>query len=123
MMEYKTAEPAGQYDQVDRSSAIPKAVRSLKLHLTPSQKKRMWMQMMLIFASAIFDVFGLASILPIVRLAGEPAVIHNYASLEWVYQHLHFSSDKSFLLFMILGVLLFFIAKSAFGVFVNYLQV
>lgn len=93
------------------------------MHLSPQQKKRMWVQMGLIFISAILDVFGLASILPIVRLAGEPAVIHQQPALEWLYVNLHFSSEKGFLLFLMISVLVFFVLKSAFGIFVNWLQV
>lgn len=110
-------------DPVDRSGALPKAIKSLNLHLNAAQKKRMGIQMVLIFISAVLDVFGLASILPIVRLAGEPAVIHTQPVLEWLYINLHFSTDKGFLLFLIIGVLVFFVLKSAFGIFVNWLQV
>ena len=109
-------------DSTDRSGALPKAVKSLQRHLTPVQKKRMMLQMVLIFLSAIFDVFGLASILPIVKLAGSPDTIHHQKILQWLYSILHFTSDKNFLLFLMIGVLVFFIIKSLFGVFVNYLQ-
>ncbi len=123
MIEFKTAEKkADKEDPIDRSGALPKAIKSLKLHLSPQQKKRMWMQMALIFVSAILDVFGLASILPIVRLAGDPAAIHKQPVLEWFFVNLHFATEKGFLLFLMIGILVFFVLKSAFGIFVNYLQ-
>lgn len=78
--------------------------------------------LVLILFSAIFDVFGLASILPLVKLASEPQAIHHYPALQWIYDSFGFTSDKNFLLFLVTGVLLFFIVKSAFGFFVNYLQ-
>jgi ABC-type multidrug transport system fused ATPase/permease subunit len=78
--------------------------------------------LVLILISAIFDVFGLASILPLVKLAGEPEVLHTYPPLEYLYNLLDFSSDRNFMLFLIISVLIFFIAKSVFGFFVNYLQ-
>lgn len=109
-------------DHIDRSNALPKAVKSLNKHLTPSQKKRMMVQMVLIFVSAVFDVFGLASILPIVKLSGTPEAIHQIKVLEWLFVNLHFASDKNFLLFLMLSVLGFFIVKSLFGILVNYLQ-
>ncbi len=124
MIDFKKAENKKDTDDpVDRSGALPKAIKSLNLHLNAAQKKRMGIQMVLIFISAVLDVFGLASILPIVRLAGEPAVIHKQPVLEWLYINLHFSTDKGFLLFLIIGVLVFFVLKSAFGIFVNWLQV
>jgi ATP-binding cassette, subfamily B, bacterial PglK len=124
MTEFKTANrKQDPQDTIDRSGALPKAIKSLRLHLNSQQKKRMWVQMVLIFISAILDVFGLASILPIVRLAGEPAVIHKQPVLEWLYVNMHFSSEKNFLLFLMISVLVFFVLKSAFGIFVNWLQV
>lgn len=78
--------------------------------------------LVLILFSAIFDVFGLASILPLVKLAGDPKALHSYAALQWMYDTGGFSSDKNFMLFLVLGILLFFILKSVFGFFVNYLQ-
>ena len=109
-------------DSTDRNDALPKAIKSLSRNLSPVQKKKMMVQFVLIFLSAIFDVFGLASILPIVKLAGSPETIHHQQILQWIYSTLHFNSDKRFLLFLIMGVLVFFILKSLFGVFVNYLQ-
>jgi ABC-type multidrug transport system fused ATPase/permease subunit len=124
MIEFKSAEnKVSGEDATDRSGALPKAIKSLGLHLSAAQKKRMYAQMVLIFISAILDVFGLASILPIVKLAGEPAVIHKQPVLEWLYVHLNFSTEKGFLLFLMIGVLVFFVLKSAFGIFVNWLQV
>lgn len=78
--------------------------------------------LVLILLSAIFDVFGLASILPLVKLAGDPKALHGYAALQWLYDAGGFSSDKNFMLFLVLVILLFFILKSVFGFFVNYLQ-
>ena len=80
------------------------------------------MMVVLIFFSAVLDVFGLASILPIVKLAGNPASLHDIRALEWLYVNLGFTDDKKFLLLVIMLVLAFFIFKSLFGYFVNYLQ-
>lgn len=102
--------------------ALRLAVKSLQMHLSESQKRKMYLLMVLIFVSAVFDVFGLASILPLVKLATEPEIIHTNSYLNALYNGLHFETDKSFLLFMILSVLAFFIFKSAFGIFVNYLE-
>lgn len=102
--------------------ALGLAVKSLRMHLSEAQKRKMYLLMVLIFLSALLDVFGLASILPLVKLATEPEIIHTNEYLNAIYTGLQFETDKSFLLFMILSVLGFFIAKSAFGIFVNYLE-
>ena len=82
----------------------------------------MIIQVVLIFFSAVFDVFGLASILPLIKLGGNPAELHQHRILELLYTNLHFTSDRNFLLFAILGVLIFFVLKSFFGILVNYFQ-
>lgn len=102
--------------------ALGLAVKSLRMHLSEAQKRKMYLLMVLIFLSALLDVFGLAAILPLVRLATEPEIIHSNEYLNAIYNGLHFETDKSFLLFMILSVLGFFIVKSIYGIFVNYLE-
>lgn len=108
--------------QPGSSDAIRIAYRSLRLHLNPNQHKKVLLLVVLIFTSALLDVFGLAAILPLIRLATTPDAIHSNPYMSQLYQFLNFTDDKSFLLFIILSVLLFFIAKSIFGLFVNYLE-
>lgn len=102
--------------------AVGLAIKSLRMHLDETQKRKMMLLIILIFLSAMMDVFGLASILPLVKLATEPEVIHSNEYLNAIYTGMNFQSEKSFLLFMILGVLGFFVVKIVFGIFVNYLE-
>lgn len=107
---------------IDRSNALSKAIKSLKIHLTSSQKKKMVGLSFLIFISAVFDVFGLASILPLVKLATEPHLIFKNEILSKIYYIGGFQNEKSFLLFVIISVFIFFLFKTLFGLLVNYLQ-
>ncbi len=102
--------------------ALRIVINSLRMHLDASQHRRTFLIIILTFLSAVMDVFGLASILPLIKLTTTPSAIHTNPYLSYIYEQLHFSSDKSFLLFTILFVLAFFIGKSIFGIFVNYLQ-
>lgn len=111
-----------EHVEMDRSDALREAVRSLGTHLNRLQKRKMGILMVLIFLSALVDVFGIASILPLVKLAEAPEIIHSYRYLDAFYNYMGFTSDKSFLLFCILSLLVFFILKSAFGLFVTYVQ-
>ena len=108
--------------EIDRSSALSKALNSLKVHLSTTQKKQMAGLSFLIFISALFDVFGLASILPLVKLATEPNLIFKSDVLNYLYHAGNFSTEKNFLLFIICFVFVFFLFKTIFGLFVNYLQ-
>lgn len=76
----------------------------------------------LILVSACMDVFGLASILPLIKLATEQGLILSNPYTHALYQYLHFHSEKSFLFFLIMTVLGFFLFKSIFGLLVNYMQ-
>lgn len=109
-------------DNIDRSSALSKAIKSLGENLSASQKRKMAGMSVLIFLSALCDVFGLASILPLVKLASDPLLLHKNKYLEYLFQSFQFNNEKNFLLFMILSVFGFFVVKSVFGLFVNYLQ-
>ena len=77
---------------------------------------------LLIFLSAVLDVFGLASVLPLVKMATEPQVIHTNKYFSIVYDNLHFTSDKNFMVFFIVVILLFQFFKTGFGIFVNYIE-
>ena len=109
-------------EESKNQDSVWKAIKSLSIHLTIAHKRKMMGLGVLIFCSAVLDVFGLASILPLIKLAGDPAALHQNRFLEWIFVNFHFSSDKQFLLVMILSVLIFFMFKSVFGYFVNYLQ-
>lgn len=102
--------------------AFPLVIKSFKMHLDGPMRKKAAILIVLIFSSAILDVFGIASILPLIKLATDTSVIHSNEYLSAIYNYLHFESEKSFLLFMILSVLGFFIVKSVYGIFVNYLE-
>ena len=71
-------------ENIDRSSAVSKAIKSLKENLTASQKRKMAGMSVLIFLSALCDVFGLASILPLVKLASNPMSLHKNKYLEYL---------------------------------------
>jgi len=97
-------------------------INSFKMHLDGPMRKKAAILIVLIFSSAILDVFGIASILPLIKLATDTTIIHSNEYLNAIYNYFHFESEKQFLLVMILSVLSFFILKSVYGVFVNYLE-
>jgi len=104
------------------SQAFRQTYQSLKDHLSSSQKKKLKWIALLIFLSAVLDVFGLASVLPLVKMATEPQVIHTNKYFSIVYDNLHFTSDKNFMVFFIVVILLFQFFKTGFGIFVNYIE-
>jgi ABC-type multidrug transport system fused ATPase/permease subunit len=107
----------------NRGASIRNSIRSIKEHLSSSQKKKLLWLSALIFISALLDVFGLASILPVITAATKPSLIHSNPFLQPIFEALNFQSENNFLLFLILALLVFFVLKSAFGLFVTYVQV
>lgn len=104
------------------SSIWRNTLYSMRIHLSAAHKKKFGGIAVLILFSSILDVIGLASVLPLVKAGTSPEVIHTNKYLSWVYEQFNFSSDKSFLLFLVLAVLVFQVARSAFGLFVNYIE-
>lgn len=104
-------------------STLRKAISSLNGQLNSGHRRKMLALMIMIFISAILDVFGLAAILPLIQIATNAGPNnHRNKYLQDVFDFFHFQNDKSFLLFLILSVFVFFVIKTVFGFFVNYLQ-
>ncbi|HNR18608.1 MAG TPA: ABC transporter ATP-binding protein [Bacteroidia bacterium] len=97
-------------------------VKCIKEQLSPAHKKKLWWMSILILVSSVLDVFGLASVLPLIKAGSDTSTIHTDKYLKMTYDFFGFSTDKQFLLFLVLAVLVFQIVKSAFGLFVNYIQ-
>lgn len=106
----------------NRGANIRDSIRSMKDYLSPVHKKKLIWLCVLIFLSAVLDVFGLASILPVISAATKPALIHTNKILHYLFERLGFQSENNFLLFLIVVLLIFFVAKSAFGLFVTWSQ-
>lgn len=59
-------------------------------------------------AMALFEVVGIASIMPFIAVLADPDAIHKHAKLAWLYTYLQFQNEHHFLIFLgvlVLGVL------------------
>jgi ABC-type multidrug transport system fused ATPase/permease subunit len=99
-----------------------KSIRSLREHL--SRKHKIWLVYVsvLLFTTAVFDVFGLAFILPVLAAATNEEAIFKDKILYSLYQYFEFENPDYFLLFLISALLVIFLLKNAWGLFVSYLQ-
>ncbi|MCX7121769.1 MAG: ABC transporter ATP-binding protein [Gammaproteobacteria bacterium] len=57
--------------------------------------------------AAIVNVMGIAFVAPFIAIVADPNSINTHSKVAWLYNHLHFTSTHSFLLF--LGVLVFIV--------------
>ncbi|MDU0370363.1 ABC transporter ATP-binding protein [Hymenobacter endophyticus] len=101
---------------------ISYSLNSIRYYLTSSQKyKAIWM-FGLVLVSSFLDVFGLAALVPVMMVAAEPGGVQKSKYFSLLYNSLNFQSERSFLLFLMVGILLFFLFKNVFTTWVNYLQ-
>ncbi len=98
------------------------ALRSIRKHTNPSQKRKIMGFSVLVFISAVLDVVGLAAVLPLIKAGTDPQVIHSNYYMNQVYHGLNFGSDKAFILFIVGCLFSYFMFKTLFGIFVNWLQ-
>lgn len=106
-----------------QQNILPAAIRSLLYYLTPAERTRAALMFSLQIVASFLDVFGLASLVPVVMLAAEPGAIHRSRWASWLYNNLGFEQDKAFLVSAILLVFAFFLVKNIFTSWVNYQQV
>ncbi len=105
-----------------KGTGLGNALQSLREHLSHSHKRKLALLSGLIFVSAVLDVFGLASIIPVISAATDPGSIHESAVLDALFRFTGFEQENAFLLFLITCLLMLFVIKSAYGILVNYLQ-
>ncbi len=105
-----------------KGNSFLNAVRSIRKHTSPSHKRKIAGLSVLTFISAILDVVGLAAVLPLIKAGTDTAVIHSNKYLSSVYNYFGFASEKYFVLALIGVLLTYFIFKTLFGIFVNWLQ-
>ncbi|HYD33891.1 MAG TPA: ATP-binding cassette domain-containing protein, partial [Methylophilaceae bacterium] len=69
---------------------------------------------------ALLDMVGIASILPFMKVLGDPARITDNKYLGWIYQSLKFSSPQSYLTFLAILVFTLLFISTAFKAFTTY---
>lgn len=98
------------------------AVNSVRKNTNPAQKRKITIIVILTFISAILDVVGLAAVLPLIQAGTDTNTIHSNQYLSTLYNYFSFTSEKSFVLFLIGCLMAYFVVKTVFGIFVNWLQ-
>jgi ABC-type multidrug transport system fused ATPase/permease subunit len=98
------------------------SIDSIGYYLDRSQKRKVVIMFVLLLLSSFLDVLGLASLVPLMIVAGEPGGIHKNKYFDLVFNWLHFESDRNFLLFLIVGIFSFFLVKNLFSIWINSIQ-
>ena len=104
-------------------SVLWTSLESIRFYLSPRDKWTAIMMLLWLIVSSVLDVFGLASLVPIIMAASKPGSILQYKAMRWLYEAGGFTTEKKFLVFLIVGLFIFFLVKNIFSILVNYQQV
>ncbi len=109
-----------EHDQ--ESSSIWEAARKLLLLIDSSDKRRLLWLLPAVTAMAVFQVVGVASVLPFLALVADPEIISTDPRLNWLYVTLGFESPRGFLAFMGGASLVLLVLSNAFTALTEYIQ-
>ena len=105
-----------------RGNVITYSLRSASYYLSSKQRRQTVGQLGLLLISSVLDVFGLASLVPVLLVASEPGGVQRSRYFSLAYHTFGFTSERTFLMSLIAGLLVFFLLKNLFSTWVNYLQ-
>lgn len=102
---------------------IWRSLESIRFYLSPRDKRTAIAMLVWLIISSVLDVFGLASLVPVIMAASRPGSILQNKYAHWLYDELGFVTEKKFLIFLIIGIFAFFLVKNIFTTLINYQQV
>lgn len=97
-------------------------LKSLWKYSTRRERLFFYLLLLLMFVAANLELLGIGLLLPVVALLTNPALIHQNFFLEQVYRFLNPSSTKSFLLQLCVLIVLVFLVKNLFLLFMTWFQ-
>lgn len=89
--------------------------------LTAREKKQLFWLFVAILLMALFEMVGIASIMPFMAVVANPAVIETNFWLKLVYDALHFNDKREFLVFLGFGVFVVLVFNNCFKAVIVWL--
>ena len=90
--------------------------------LDRKQKRELAFLFFCMAVNAAFELLGIGVIYPVISLAMDPGLIHGDSAYARIYAFLGFTSYRSFVLCLTGGIVVLFVAKTAFLVFFRLMQ-
>lgn len=97
------------------------AVSKILLILTPAERRKLFLIMLVVMGMALLDMFGVASIMPFLALAANPEAIKTNHWLAMAYAWGGFKSANVFMLTMGLCCLALLVVGNAYKIFTTWL--
>jgi len=98
------------------------ALKNIRDILDYDQKKRSFFMLILLFINALFDVFGLAAIFPLIDAALKPETIQEKWYLKFLYDSFGVNDTITFLLILSVLIFLIFLFKNIVSIVIFYIQ-
>ena len=97
-------------------------INKLLTILSKSERIRLVILFITILIMALFQVLGIASILPFMQLVSDPEALNNNEVLQWIQNTFGLTSTRSMLIATGFGVLVSIVVGNAFSAFTIWLQ-
>ncbi|MEO8000438.1 MAG: ABC transporter ATP-binding protein [Arenimonas sp.] len=88
--------------------------------LTPQERRRCLLLLVMILVMAFIDMLGIASIMPFMAVLTNPGIVHSNQYLYAMYQYLDFSNENEFLSFLGMTVFFMLVGSIAFKALTTY---
>lgn len=75
-----------------------------------------------IFIGALLELIGVSLITQLVSLVTDPEMIHTKALLQSIYDLFHMESDRQFYFYVVMALILVYVVKNSFLLWINYVQ-
>ena len=75
-----------------------------------------------LFIGALFELVGISLITGLVSIITNPGMIHSNPVLSGVYETLHLKSDRAFFVFLTVGLILIYLVKNLYLLWLDYVQ-
>ena len=98
------------------------AIKNISEILEPDQKRRSLGMIALLFVNAVFDVIGIATILPLVNAALDPKAVQTKWYLREPYEFIGVEDHVTFMFILSVIIFTIFVIKNLITVFIFYIQ-
>jgi len=96
------------------------AVRKILTLLTPSERRRGSLVLLLMLLLAILETAGVASIMPFLAVLGNPEMVQTNATLGWLYETGRFTSVDAFLVALGAGAFVLIVGSAILRIVATY---
>ena len=75
-----------------------------------------------LFIGALMELAGVSLITQLISLVSTPSKIHTNKLMDNVYNRLNMTNDNQFFLFVVIGLIIIYVVKNSYLLWINYIQ-